>query len=162
MRILGIDPGSRVSGYGIVDVQRSDLHFVTCGDIRTTSGQMSVRLEEISAGISELMERYTVSAAAIERPFIGKNASSAIKVGQASGAAIATVAALGIEVTEYAPRDVKQSVVGTGTATKEQVQFMVRELLQLDSPPTKDAADALAVAITHGQQIDLLHQLEVL
>ena len=148
-RILGIDPGSRLTGYGVIDVLRGKSIYVASGCIRTTRAEYPARLGEIYEGIAALIHEHSPDAVAIEQVFMARNASSALKLGQARGAALAAAVMQGLPVSEYAARRVKQSVTGTGAATKFQVQHMVCRLLQLKRQPSADAADALAIAICH-------------
>ena len=148
--VLGIDPGSRVTGYGLIDVQGNRLCFVTCGCIRTGGGPFPSRLKKIFDELSQLVERYQPSQVAIEEVFVGRNAASALKLGQARGAAMAACLRFRLEVSEYSARQVKQAVVGAGAAQKGQVQHMVKALLGISDTLAEDAADALAVAICHS------------
>ena len=149
MRILGIDPGSRFTGFGIIDVQGDRATLVQQGVIRTGSGEFTERLGIIFAELRALIEQHQPTEVAVETVFVSHNASSAIKLGQARGAAVCAVIAEGIEVAEYSPRSVKQAIVGRGAADKTQVQHMVRVLLGMRETPAEDAADALAVALCH-------------
>ena len=153
MRILGIDPGSRCTGYGIIDVGRDPggerAILVHCGVIRSGDGECAGRLGVIFAGLRQVIEEFAPTEAAIENVFLSRNASSALKLGQARGAAICAAISLGLPVSEYSPRSVKQAIVGRGGADKVQVQHMVRVLLSLQATPEEDAADALAVALCH-------------
>lgn len=149
MRILGIDPGSRVTGYGVIDVRRGKTVYVASGCIRTTHADVPRRLGEIYEGIAALIADHSPDAVAIEQVFMARNASSALKLGQARGAALAAVVMVGLPVAEYAARRVKQAVTGTGSASKGQVLHMVCRLLNLSASPSADAADALAIAICH-------------
>jgi crossover junction endodeoxyribonuclease RuvC len=149
-RILGIDPGSRVTGYGIVDSDGVRSRHVASGCIRLGAEEMAQRLGLIFSEVGALVQRYGPNELAIEQVFVAKNAASALKLGQARGAAICAAVSAGLRVSEYAPRAIKQAVVGTGRAEKTQVQHMVRLILGLSSEPPADAADALAVAITHA------------
>ena len=148
-RVIGVDPGSRITGYGIVDAHPRGLRYVTSGRISTARGPFPDRLAEIYRAMAALIGEFRPDEFAIEEVFLARNPASALKLGQARGVAIAAAVAAGVEVAEYAARRVKQSVVGTGAAGKEQVQHMVRVLLELDGIPAEDAADALAVAICH-------------
>ncbi len=148
-RILGIDPGSRATGYGVIDVAGGKCVYVASGCIRTTEGEFAGRVGEIYSGVTTLIAEHAPDAAAIEQVFMARNASSALKLGQARGAAIAALVSAGLPVAEYAARRVKQAVTGTGAATKGQVQHMVCRLLRLSASPSADAADALAIAICH-------------
>ena len=149
MRILGIDPGSRVTGYGIVEVRRGKTIYVASGCIRTTHAAVPQRLGEIYDGVATLIGEHAPDEVAVEQVFMARNASSALKLGQARGAALAAAVNVGLPVAEYAARRVKQAVTGVGGATKQQVQHMVCRLLNLSASPSADAADALAIAICH-------------
>lgn len=149
MRVLGVDPGSRVTGYGLIDHQRGTPAYVASGCIRTSGSDFTARLADIYKGIETIIDDYGPTALAIEEVFIASNPGSALKLGQARGVAIAAAVARDLPVTGYAARRVKQAVVGTGRASKSQVQHMVAALLALDAQPAPDAADALAVALCH-------------
>jgi crossover junction endodeoxyribonuclease RuvC len=149
-RILGIDPGSRVTGYGIVDQHGQQIAYVASGCIRAQDGSFAERLGTIFEGVSRIIQQYNPGEMAIERVFLNKNADSALKLGQARGAAICAGVQQSVPVDEYAAREIKQAVVGTGSATKEQVQHMICVLLSLGKRPQSDAADALGIAICHG------------
>lgn len=157
--ILGIDPGSRVTGYGIVDAAGRSGEYVTSGCIRTSGqGSLPERLNEIFQGVTEIIARYCPQEMALEEIFMARSAGSALKLGQARGAVIIAAAQQGLPVWEYSARTVKQAVVGKGGASKEQVQHMVRILLRLNGLPQEDAADALAIAICHiNTQQSLVH-----
>ena len=148
-RLLGIDPGSRITGYGIIEVDGRVSKYVDSGCIRTQSEDLPGRLQEIFAGISEIMAAYEPAEMAIEKVFMHRNADSALKLGQARGAAICACSNRSISISEYSPREIKQAVVGSGAASKDQVQHMVCSILSLNSTPQEDAADALAIALTH-------------
>ena len=147
--VLGIDPGSRVTGYGIVRIEEGSPTYVASGCIETTGPDFPSRLKDIFQGIDELINRYRPDEFAIEEVFVARNPMSALKLGQARGAAIAAAVTNDLGVNEYAARRIKQSVVGSGRATKGQVQHMVQALLELQGIPSTDASDALAVAICH-------------
>lgn len=147
--ILGIDPGSRITGYGVIRQQGRKLEYLGSGCIRTAVDDLPTRLKRIYAGVTEIITQFQPDFFAIEQVFMAKNADSALKLGQARGAAIVAAVNADLPVFEYAARQVKQTVVGTGAAEKAQVQHMVRALLKLPANPQADAADALAVAITH-------------
>jgi crossover junction endodeoxyribonuclease RuvC len=149
-RILAIDPGSRVTGFGIVDVTNGKTVYVNSGCIRLPDEALSVRLKHIFNHVSVLLEEYKPDEFVIEEVFLAKNANSALKLGQARGAAIVAASLRELVVHEYAARRVKQSVVGNGNADKVQVQMMVQLLLNLSSRPQADAADALAIALCHA------------
>lgn len=160
VRILGIDTSLRSTGVGIVEVKGSALRAVAYGRIRNrpTDSQSSC-LENIFDSITELIEAHAPDCAAIEGAFFAKNARTAMVLGQARGAAITACARKGLEITEHSPRKVKQSLVGTGAAQKDQVAGMVMRLLNLSEQPQKDAADALAIAICHSHQLALPEEL---
>lgn len=151
VRILGIDPGSLSTGYGIIDVASGGSQHVDNGCVRPPKDQpMSARLQVIFESVSELVDTYQPDQAAVEQAFMYRNAATALKLGQARGVAICALGRAGLSVDEYAPRQVKQAVVGRGGADKFQVQHMVCAILGLREKPQEDAADALAVAICHG------------
>ena len=157
MRIIGIDPGSRVTGYGIIEKYGHRLGFVSCGTIRTEKEKnFSRRLLIIFEGLSEVLVCHQPEVAAVEDVFVAHNPRSALKLGQARGTAVVAAMKQGIEVYDYSPRMIKQAVAGYGQAQKDQVQHMVCALLELSTAPTNDAADALAVAICHAGHIDML------
>jgi len=147
--ILGIDPGSRVTGYGVIRQVGRQLTYLGSGCIRTNTPALPERLRLIYAGVTEIITQFSPDYFAIEQVFMAKNADSALKLGQARGAAIVAAVNQTLPVFEYAARQVKQTVTGTGAAEKAQVQHMVRTLLKLPANPQADAADALAIAITH-------------
>ncbi len=148
--VLGIDPGSRDTGFGVIETSGQSQKYVTSGCIRTdTSTELPARLEEIFSGINELIVQYQPSETAIEKIFMSRSAESALKLGHARGVAIVASVTNQVPVFEYEPRKVKQAVVGTGSASEDQVQHMVQSLLQLPGRPQSDASDALAIAICH-------------
>lgn len=151
VRILGLDPGSRVTGFGVVDAGQAGLRYVASGCIRVGNGAMSARLLEIHRHVTELVDTYAPGEIAIERVFMHKNPDSALKLGQARGAALCGACHAGAPVYEYAPRAIKQTVTGTGAAAKGQVQHMIKALLTLQGRLSADAADALAIAVCHAQ-----------
>lgn len=148
--ILGIDPGSRMTGVGVIQKTPSSLKFLFCETLKTPDKPMPIKLRTIFEGISEIMQTYQPQVVAIESVFMHKNPQSAIKLGQARGAAMVAATMNDAEVFEYSPREIKQAVVGYGGASKEQVQHMIRQLLNLAKVPQSDAADALAVAVCHA------------
>jgi len=150
MRILGIDPGSRFTGFGVIESVDGKLAYVASGCIRIVETDLSTRLKTIFKGISEIMDLHQPDCTAIEKVFMARNADSALKLGQARGAAITAVLQSDQPLSEYTALQIKQSVVGTGRASKDQVQHMVRVLLRLSGTPQADAADALACAICHA------------
>ncbi len=148
--ILGIDPGSRITGFGVITMNGRKMEYLASGCIRIKDGILSDRLNQIFDCISEVVQEYKPTEAAIEQVFMSKNADSALKLGQARGAAMVAMAQHALVVAEYSARQIKQAVVGTGGADKSQVQHMVTSLLGLNQSPQADAADGLAVAICHG------------
>jgi crossover junction endodeoxyribonuclease RuvC len=154
MRILGLDPGTAIVGYGIVEERAGEVALVTYGALKTApnDGDTARRLQLIYQGINELLAEFEPDAAAVEQLFFGRNITTAINVGQARGVLLLALANAGIPVAEYSPPKIKEAVSGYGNASKEQVQFMVQNLLGLDEvPKPDDAADGLAVALTHYQ-----------
>lgn len=148
---MGIDPGSRMTGYGILDLDGSRHRYVASGCIATDSDRpLPERLKTIFEAVTEIIRTYQPMEIAVEQVFMHRNPDSALKLGQARGAAICAVVMSGLPVSEYAARAIKQAVVGNGAADKTQVQRMISMLLSLPEPPQTDAADALAVAICHG------------
>ena len=150
-RLIGLDPGRRKTGWGIVDFDGSRLSYVACGAISTPmSMAMAGRLAVLYGGLAEIIETWKPNSAAVEETFVNKNASSALKLGQARGVVLLAPALAGLDVAEYHNRAVKLAVVGTGRAEKQQISTMVRHLLPTADPQSADAADALAVAICHA------------
>ena len=150
-RILGIDPGLTNAGWGIVDVDGSSLRFVACGTIKPPKeGDMATRLAVLMEQLQTVITEYRPEHTAVEEVFINKNPTSTLRLGQARGIALVTPALFNIPVMEYQNRAVKKSVVGTGTATKEQIHMMVKTLLPTATANSEHAADALAIAITHA------------
>jgi crossover junction endodeoxyribonuclease RuvC len=150
VRILGLDPGSRATGFGVVDVGRDGPRYVASGAIRASGSDFPKRLQEIYAGVAALVASYRPAEIAIERVFVNRNPDSALKLGQARGAALSATFASCASIHEYTPRAVKLGVVGTGAAEKAQVQKMVGVILGLDGRLGADAADALAIALCHA------------
>lgn len=148
--ILGIDPGSRITGYAIITIVQKQLAYVSSGCIRVSGKTVAQKLDQIYAGITEVITKHQPHEAAIEQVFMHRNPGSALKLGQARGVAIVAAAQKALSVAEYSARQVKQAVVGYGAAKKEQVQQMVCTLLNLSGTPQADAADALAIAICHA------------
>lgn len=151
--ILGIDPGSRVTGYGVIRQVGRQLEYLGSGAIRTMAEDIPTRLKRIYAGISEIITQFQPTVFAIEDVFLAKNPNSALKLGQARGCAIVAAVNQDLPIFEYAARLVKQTVTGSGSAEKQQVQEMVMRILTLSDKPQADAADALAIAITHAHSI---------
>ena len=150
LRILGVDPGLRVTGFGIIEKNGSRLAYVTSGCVRSGAGELSVRLKTILDGLAEVIAANQPQQVAIEKVFVNVNPQSTLALGQARGTAICAAVLAGLPVAEYTALQVKQSVVGKGHAAKGQVQHMVRRLLSLPGDPSPDAADALACAICHA------------
>ncbi|MGQ8366773.1 crossover junction endodeoxyribonuclease RuvC [Glaciecola sp. 1036] len=147
--ILGIDPGSRTTGFGVVKVVNNKTEYLGSGCIRVQDDVLAKRLDNVFTGVSEIIRQYTPTHFAIEQVFMAKNPDSALKLGQARGAAIVAATNAQLPVFEYSARQIKQAVVGKGSAEKNQVQHMVSYLLKLSKKPQADAADALAVALCH-------------
>jgi crossover junction endodeoxyribonuclease RuvC len=150
VRVLGIDPGSQRTGFGVLDAVGPRLTYVASGVIRTEKGEFADRLCEIFRCVQTLVAQYRPHEIAIERVFVNRNPDSALKLGQARGAAICGTAESKAEIFEYATRQIKQAVVGSGSAEKAQVQLMMKSILKLDGPLSADAADALAAAVCHA------------
>lgn len=151
MRVLGIDPGSRITGFGVVQVLgHGRLHYVSSGCIRAPAEELAARLKAIYDGVDEIITTFRPTIFAAERVFMARNADSALKLGQARGAALCAAINAGLGVNEYSATEIKSAIVGRGRADKRQVQHMVRVLLELDRAPPADAADALACAICHA------------
>lgn len=149
-RILGLDPGSRVTGFAVLDCDAGQIRYVASGGIRAAGNDFPARLQQIFTGVAQLVAQYQPGEIAIERVFMHRNADSALKLGQARGAALSATFMLSPSVFEYAAREVKQAVVGTGAAEKTQVQLMVKRLLKLSGELGADAADAVAIALCHA------------
>ncbi|GAA0853450.1 crossover junction endodeoxyribonuclease RuvC [Aliiglaciecola litoralis] len=148
--ILGIDPGSRITGYGVIKQQGNTFSYLGSGCIRVQGDELASRLNQIYKGVTEIILQFQPQFFAIEQVFMAKNPDSALKLGQARGAAIVAATNAELPVSEFSARQIKQSVVGKGSAEKTQVQHMVTYLLKLSATPQADAADALAVALCHG------------
>jgi len=154
--ILGIDPGSRITGYGVIQINKKNTTYIDSGCVKTSGDAFADRLHTIFSGISELIQHYRPAEAAIEQVFVHRNAGSALKLGQARGAAMTAIKQFNLPLAEYSARQVKQAVVSYGAATKEQVQQMTCHLLKLQANPQADAADALAIALCHAHTRDTL------
>ncbi len=153
MRILGIDPGLRTTGFGVIEAEGAKLHYVASGTIKTGAaelGDLPGRLKIIFEGVCEVASRYQPDCASVEIVFVNVNPQSTLLLGQARGAALAGLVSRGLAVSEYTALQMKKAVVGHGQARKEQVQAMVARLLALPGEPGKDAADALGLAICHA------------
>ncbi|MCC6735767.1 MAG: crossover junction endodeoxyribonuclease RuvC, partial [Bauldia sp.] len=151
IRIVGIDPGLRRTGWGVIDVTGNLLTFVAAGSVVSDAGDdLALRLVAIHAGLREMIALYAPAEAAVEQTFVNRDASATLKLGQARGIAMLVPAQAGLRVAEYAPNAVKKAVVGAGHAEKEQIRMMVKVLLPRAAFDSHDAADALAIAITHA------------
>ncbi|WKJ91278.1 crossover junction endodeoxyribonuclease RuvC [Methylomonas montana] len=159
-RILGIDPGSRITGYGVVESTPRGIRYVASGCIRVKSDQFPERLKQIFDGVSQVIELYRPEQMAIEQVFMHKNADSALKLGQARGAAICATLNRDLPVFEYAARQVKQALVGKGNADKLQVQHMVKILLSIQGDMQIDASDALAIGLCHSHYQETAMRLQ--
>ncbi len=154
MRILGIDPGTQVAGYGVIETDGHDVRALDYGVVRCGRRDLPARLKVIFDGLQTIIARFEPDVVAVEGAFFGKNVRSALKIGEGRGVALLAAASRGLEVAEYAPAEVKKAVVGSGRAHKSQVQQMVRLILALREPPApEDAADALAIAICHFHRL---------
>lgn len=162
MRVLGIDPGLRTTGFGLIDVAGSELTYVASGTISTThleKGQLPARLKVLFDGVKEVITRYQPDCASVEIVFVNVNPQSTLLLGQARGACVTALVSTDLPVAEYTALQMKQAVVGYGRADKTQVQEMVRRLLTLPGLPGPDAADALGLAITHAHAAKALARL---
>lgn len=163
MRIIGIDPGLRRTGFGVVDTDGARLRYVASGTIVVPAGDsLALRLKVILDNLREVVRDTQPTAAAMEKVFLNTNPASTLLLGQARGAALCALADTGLDVQEYTALQIKKAVVGTGRAAKEQVQMMVRHLLALDGMPAPDSADALACAICHAHAAPLVGRLAAL
>lgn len=151
MIILGIDPGSRITGFGIIDNQTNCMAYIASGSIKVIGDSLPQRLGYIFSAIDEVIREHSPMQMGIENVFMARNPDSALKLGQARGAAICAAHQAGLEIAEYAPREIKQALVGTGAAKKEQVEHMVKRLLGIQQKLQADEADGLAIAICHAQ-----------
>ena len=156
MKILGIDPGLRITGFGVIHKQGNKLSYIASGTIKTPEADLPQRLKTILAGVSEVIATYRPDCASIEKVFVNVNPQSTLLLGQARGAAICALVSADLAVAEYTALQVKQAVVGHGKAQKQQMQDMVQRLLSLSGMPGKDAADALGIAICHAHNSDVL------
>ncbi|TAK48399.1 MAG: crossover junction endodeoxyribonuclease RuvC [Xanthobacteraceae bacterium] len=155
VRILGIDPGLRRTGWGVIDVTGNRLTFVACGSVESDEAlPLAARLVTIHDGLARVLVTHRPDEAAVEQTFVNKDGAATLKLGQARGVAMLAPAMLGLPVAEYAPNQVKKTVVGAGHADKAQIGMMLGVLLPKADPRTADAADALAVAITHAHHRD--------
>lgn len=151
VRIIGIDPGLRRTGWGVIDTDGVKLGFVACGSVSSDAGEgLGVRLRQIFDGLSNVLAELAPAEAAIEQTFVNRDAAATLKLGQARGIAMLVPALAGLAIAEYAPNAVKKTVVGAGHGDKDQIRAMVKYLLPKADPDSADAADALAIAITHA------------
>jgi crossover junction endodeoxyribonuclease RuvC len=150
-RILGVDPGLRRTGWGVIDVTGNALAFVACGTVTSNDkADLAQRLLELHDGLTAVIRAHSPGEAAVEATFVNKDATATLKLGQARGIAMLVPALAGLTVAEYAPNLVKKTIVGAGHAEKQQIRLMIKVLLPKADPKTEDAADALAIAITHA------------
>ena len=159
-RILGIDPGFRTTGLGVIESDGHHSRYIVSGVVKVENLTLSQRLQKIHEAVKEVIDEFTPELVAIEKVFVHKNVDSALKLGQARGAAICAAAGYAIDVSEYSPREIKKATVGSGGATKEQVQHMVQMILALGEGLGEDASDALAVAICHAHHYSLNAKLQ--
>src|SRR3954467_408724 len=151
IRILGIDPGLRRTGWGIVEAKSNALAFIAAGSVTSAAdGELAGRLAELFDGLSAVMARHAPEEAAVEQTFVNRDAVATLKLGQARGIALLVPAKAGLRVAEYAPNAVKKTIVGAGHAEKAQIRMMIGVLLPKSDPQSEDAADALAIAVTHA------------
>jgi crossover junction endodeoxyribonuclease RuvC len=155
IRIIGIDPGSRITGYGVVDTDGFRHKYVTSGFIRIKADTLGEKLGIIFGEVSRIVTDWKPESMAIEQVFVKHNVDSALKLGQARGAAICAAVQADLPIGEYSPRAIKKAVVGSGAADKQQIQLMIQRLLGLAELPQSDEADALAIAICHAHHIKI-------
>ena len=160
IRILGIDPGSRITGFGVIEISGGQSRSVANGCVRIPDGTLADRLKIIFEEVTGVIDLHHPDEVAIEAVFMSRNADSALKLGRAQGAAICASVMRSLNVSEYTPAEVKQAIVGKGNAGKHQVQHMVKMLLGLSSIPQADAADALAVALCHAHTRQTLERMK--
>jgi len=153
IRLIGIDPGSRITGYGVVDTDGFRHKYVTSGFIKINADTLGAKLGIIFTEVSKIVSTWKPESMAIEQVFVKRNVDSALKLGQARGAAICAGVQAELPIGEYTPRAIKKAVVGSGAADKQQIQHMIQRLLGLDELPQSDEADALAIAICHAHHI---------
>lgn len=159
-RILGIDPGSRITGFGVVDFCGTQSRYVACGCVRVQGDTLARRLKTIFEGLTRVVEEHQPEEVAIEQVFMHRNPASALKLGHARGVAMVAAELRALSVHEYTATQIKQAVTGMGRASKEQVQHMTKVLLSLSQTPQADAADALAVALCHAHTRSTLDHIE--
>ncbi len=160
MRILGIDPGSRITGFGIIEWDGRNVVYIESGCIRVSDRPMPARLAEIFDSLTQIIHHFKPAEAAIEQVFLAHNVSSALKLGQARGAAIVAIARANIPLSEYSARQAKLAVAGNGNADKKQVQYMIKHLFKLSVSPPADAADALGIALCHLHNSEGIHKIQ--
>jgi crossover junction endodeoxyribonuclease RuvC len=158
-RILGIDPGSRLTGYGIIEMHAGRAIWVGSGCIRIKGEDLASRLRVLVEGLIDILDQHQPASVAVEQVFMHRNPDSALKLGQARGAAISVVAGRHLPVHEYTPTQIKKAIVGKGNAAKAQVQHMVKAMLGLSHLPQEDAADALAIALCHAHTAQTLSRM---
>lgn len=158
--IIGIDPGSRCTGYGFIQVDGSNITYLAHGQISARHELLHERLLHIDNQLREIIQLYTPNDAAIEDVFFHRNAASALQLGQARGVALLNLARAALPITSYSPREIKQAITGYGAADKSQMQNMIKALLKLPSLPATDAADALAIALCHAHTRDMKRKLQ--
>ena len=158
-RIIGIDPGSRITGFGVIESDGMHSRHITHGTLRLRGDALPPRLGQIFAELGQIIDEFQPEVMAVEQVFVAKNPASALKLGQARGAVICAAVSRRLRVVEYTPTRIKQAVVGIGRADKEQVQHMVQLILKLAEKPVPDAADALAVALSHAHTGSTLQHL---
>ena len=156
-RILGIDPGSRYTGYGVIETAAGKSRCIAADVIKLGDGPLPGRLLRIQQALAAVIEEHRPDEAALEQVFVKRNVGSALVLGEARGVALVTVAAAGLPVHEYAPASIKQAIAGNGRAEKSQIQHMVKLLLNLAKAPAEDASDALACALCHSHRRALVH-----
>lgn len=155
MRILGLDPGLRHTGWGVIEHRAGRLSYLACGTVNPPGDlPMADRLKALHDGVAAVIREWKPDEAGVEETFLNKNPGTTLKLGHARGVVLLIPSLFGLPVAEYSAKTVKQSVVGTGSATKDQIGIMIRTLLPGSNPPTEDAADALAVAICHGHRAE--------
>lgn len=147
--ILGIDPGSRITGYGLIEIAGKTPRFISCGTVPCKDSDLATRLHKIQRTLCELIQEFKPNEAAVEQVFTLINPQSALKLGQARGAALSAIGQYALPCFEYSAKQVKRAVVGYGGASKQQIQLMIKSLLKLNQSPSADAADALAIALCH-------------
>lgn len=162
VRILGIDPGLRKTGWGVIAKDGSKLSFLACGTVKSDEKEaLSVRLKQLHDGLREIVASFVPDEAAVEETFVNKDARATLKLGHARGIALLVPALAGLPVAEYAPNLIKKTIVGAGHADKDQIHMMVKVLLPKSDAKTPDAADALAIAITHAQHRGVAARIEI-